>query len=137
VSSFKGGRVNAGQVTDQEREELAVAMDRLAKRLSEPVMESFRAGQARRFAGVTGHQLRYWDKTGLAKPSLQSTGGRPGTLRLYSLRDLLRLRAIKTLIDSGISVQQLHRQPRLVQEKLEQYQKTLQDAPELLHHSPT
>ena len=129
--------MNAGWITDEERAQLANAVDRLANRVSRAEEESFSAMQARRFAGVTDHQLRYWDKTGLVKPSIQATGGRPGILRLYSLADLLRLRAIKALTESGISIQQLHQQRQLVEEKLQQYQRVLKDAPELLQHNTT
>ena len=55
-------------------------------------MEGFTADQAIRFTGCTAHQLRYWDRIGLVKPSVQATGGRPGVRRLYSFRDLIALK---------------------------------------------
>ncbi len=72
-------------------------------------MEGFTAQQTSTLTGCTPHQLRYWDKVGLLKPSLQRTGGRPGKRRLYSFRDLVALRVIKSLLDNGMSVQRVRR----------------------------
>jgi DNA-binding transcriptional MerR regulator len=72
-------------------------------------MEGFTAMQACRFTGCTGNQLRYWDKIGLVKPGVQSTGGRPGVRRLYSFRDLIALRVVKSLLDGGMSLQRVRR----------------------------
>jgi len=72
-------------------------------------LEGFTAQQTSTLTGCTPHQLRYWDKVGLLKPSLQRTGGRPGKRRLYSFRDLVALRVIKSLLDNGMSVQRVRR----------------------------
>ena len=72
-------------------------------------MEGFTAQQATRLTGCTPHQLRYWDKVDLVTPSLQETGGRPGRRRLYSFRDLVALRVVKSLLDNGMSVQRVRR----------------------------
>ena len=72
-------------------------------------MEGFTAQQATRLTACTPHQLRYWDKVGLVEPSLQQTGGRPGRRRLYSFRDLVALRVVKSLLDNGMSVQRVRR----------------------------
>lgn len=72
-------------------------------------MEGFTAQQATRLTACTPHQLRYWDKVGLVQPSLQQTGGRPGRRRLYSFRDLVALRVVKSLLDNGMSVQRVRR----------------------------
>jgi DNA-binding transcriptional MerR regulator len=72
-------------------------------------MDGFTADQASRFTGCTAHQLRYWDRIGLVRPAVQSTGGRPGVRRLYSFRDLVALRAVKSLLDSGMSLQRVRR----------------------------
>jgi DNA-binding transcriptional MerR regulator len=45
----------------------------------------------------------------LLRPSIQSTGGRPGKRRLYSFRDLVALRVVKSLLDNGMSVQRVRR----------------------------
>ena len=73
------------------------------------MLEGFTAQQATALTHCTAHQLRYWDKVALVEPSLQSTGGRPGRRRLYSFRDLVALRVVKSLLDNGMSVQRVRR----------------------------
>ncbi|MGD2061723.1 MAG: MerR family transcriptional regulator, partial [Acidimicrobiia bacterium] len=58
---------------------------------------------------ATHHQLRYWDRVDLVRPSIQSTNGRPGVRRLYSFRDLVALRVVKSLLDNGMSLQRVRR----------------------------
>ena len=72
-------------------------------------VDGFTSLQAGRFTGCTGNQLRYWDKIGLVKPGVQDTGGRPGVRRLYSFRDLLALKVVKSLLDGGMSLQRVRR----------------------------
>jgi DNA-binding transcriptional MerR regulator len=72
-------------------------------------MEGFTAHQACKFTGCTPRQLRYWDQIGLVKPSVQQTGGRPGVPRLYSFRDLVALRVVRSLLDGGMSLQRVRR----------------------------
>lgn len=72
-------------------------------------MEGFTSLQASRFTGCTGNQLRYWDKIGLVRPGIQETGGRPGVRRLYSFRDLIALKVVKSLLDGGMSLQRVRR----------------------------
>ena len=72
-------------------------------------MEGFTAHQASRFTGCTARQLRYWDQIGLVRPSVQQTGGRPGVPRLYSFRDLVALKVVKSLLDGGMSLQRVRR----------------------------
>jgi DNA-binding transcriptional MerR regulator len=73
------------------------------------VDQSFTAEQACRLTNCTHHQLRYWDRVGLVKPSIQTTGGRPGVRRLYSFRDLVALRVVRSLLDNGMSLQRVRR----------------------------
>lgn len=73
------------------------------------MLEGFTAQQASRLTACSAHQLRYWDKVNLVTPSIQSTGGRPGRRRLYSFRDLVALRVVKSLLDNGMSVQRVRR----------------------------
>ena len=72
-------------------------------------MEAFTAQQTCRLTGCTAHQLRYWDRVNLVRPSLQRTGGRPGRRRLYAFRDLVALRVVKSLLDNGMSLQRVRR----------------------------
>jgi DNA-binding transcriptional MerR regulator len=80
-------------------------------------MEGFTAEQASRFTHCTPHQLRYWDRISLVKPSVQSTGGRPGVRRLYSFRDLVSLRVIKSLLEGGMSLQRVRRAIEFLRKK--------------------
>jgi DNA-binding transcriptional MerR regulator len=72
-------------------------------------MEGFTTHQACKFTGCTSRQLRYWDQIGLVRPTVQGTGGRPGVPRLYSFRDLVALRVVKSLLDGGMSLQRVRR----------------------------
>lgn len=71
--------------------------------------QAFTAEQACRLSNCTHHQLRYWDRVGLVSPSVQTTGGRPGVRRLYSFRDLVALRVVRSLLDNGMSLQRVRR----------------------------
>ena len=57
-------------------------------------------------AGITYRQLDYWARTGLVEPSVRSAAG-SGSQRLYSFRDILVLKVVKRLLDTGISLQQI------------------------------
>ena len=72
-------------------------------------VDGFTSLQAGRFTGCTGNQLRYWDKIGLVKPTVQATGGRPGVRRLYSFRDLVALKVVNSLLEGGMSLQRVRR----------------------------
>lgn len=45
----------------------------------------------------------------MVTPSVQGTGRRPGVPRLYSFRDLVALRVVKSLLDGGMSLQRVRR----------------------------
>ena len=66
----------------------------------------YRGPMARQAAGITYRQLDYWARTGLVEPSLQQADG-SGTHRLYSFRDILVLKIVKRLLDTGVSLQQI------------------------------
>ena len=57
-------------------------------------------------AGISYRQLDYWARTGLVEPSIRSAAG-SGTSRLYSFRDILVLKIVKRLLDTGVSLQQI------------------------------
>jgi DNA-binding transcriptional MerR regulator len=73
------------------------------------VEQAFTAEQACRLSNCTHHQLRYWDRMELVSPSVQGSGGRPGVRRLYSFRDLVALRVVRSLLDNGMSLQRVRR----------------------------
>ena len=72
--------------------------------LSEAV--GYRGPTACRAAGITYRQLDYWARTGLVEPSIRSATG-SGTQRLYGFRDILVLKVVKRLLDTGVSLQQI------------------------------
>ncbi len=57
-------------------------------------------------AGITYRQLDYWARTELVEPSIRSAHG-SGTQRLYSFRDILVLKVVKRLLDTGVSLQNI------------------------------
>lgn len=73
-------------------------------RLDEEV--GYRGPTACKAAGITYRQLDYWARTGLVEPAVRSAQG-SGTQRLYSFRDILVLKVVKRLLDTGVSLQQI------------------------------
>ena len=61
-------------------------------------------------AGITYRQLDYWARTGLVEPSVRAAHG-SGSQRLYGFRDILVLKVVKRLLDTGISLQPGSRRP--------------------------
>lgn len=66
----------------------------------------YRGPTACRAAGITYRQLDYWARTGLVEPGIRNASG-SGTQRLYSFRDILVLKVVKRLLDTGVSLQQI------------------------------
>jgi DNA-binding transcriptional MerR regulator len=57
-------------------------------------------------AGITYRQLDYWARTGLVEPSIRNAAG-SGSQRLYGFRDILVLKVVKRLLDTGVSLQNI------------------------------
>ncbi len=66
----------------------------------------YRGPAACRAAGITYRQLDYWARTSLVEPSVRPASG-SGSQRLYGFRDILVLKVVKRLLDTGISLQQI------------------------------
>ncbi len=66
----------------------------------------YRGPTACKAAGITYRQLDYWARTGLVDPTVRGASG-SGTQRLYSFRDVLVLKVVKRLLDTGVSLQQI------------------------------
>ncbi len=66
----------------------------------------YRGPTACRAAGITYRQLDYWARTGLVEPSVKPAKG-SGSHRLYGFRDILVLKIVKRLLDTGVSLQQI------------------------------
>ena len=67
-------------------------------------------------AGITYRQLDYWARTGLVEPSIRPASG-SGTQRLYAFRDILILRIVKRLIDTGVSLPNIRSAVRHLEER--------------------
>jgi len=63
----------------------------------------YRGTVAYAVAGITYRQLDYWARTGLVAPSIRAAAG-SGSQRLYSFRDILVLKVVKRLLDTGVSL---------------------------------
>ncbi|HXH32911.1 MAG TPA: MerR family transcriptional regulator [Plantibacter sp.] len=68
--------------------------------------QGYRGAIAARAAGISYRQLDYWARTGLVEPTVRGASG-SGTQRLYGFRDILVLKLVKRLLDTGISLQQI------------------------------
>jgi DNA-binding transcriptional MerR regulator len=71
-----------------------------------PSDTGYRGPTACNAAGITYRQLDYWARTGLVEPSIRSAAG-SGSQRLYSFRDILVLKVVKRLLDTGVSLQNI------------------------------
>ncbi len=69
-----------------------------------PADEGFSGRRTAEIVGISYRQLDYWARTDLVRPSLADASG-SGSRRRYSYRDLLELKVIKTLLDSGIKLE--------------------------------
>ena len=76
--------------------------------VSAPEIETlgFRGPVACGAAGITYRQLDYWARTGLVEPTVRPATG-SGTQRLYGFRDVLMLKVVKRLLDTGVSLQNI------------------------------
>ncbi len=74
-----------------------------------PVLDEdmgYRGPTACKAAGITYRQLDYWARTGLVEPGVRNASG-SGSQRLYGFRDILVLKVVKRLLDTGVSLQQI------------------------------
>ncbi|MPZ27703.1 MAG: MerR family transcriptional regulator [Micromonosporaceae bacterium] len=68
----------------------------------------YRGVAAMHAAGISYRQLDYWARTGLVEPSIRPAAG-SGSQRLYSFRDLVVLRVVKSLLEAGVSLQNIRK----------------------------
>jgi DNA-binding transcriptional MerR regulator len=66
-------------------------------------VEGFSGPKVCRLTGVTYRQLDYWARTDLVTPSITPATG-SGSKRTYAYRDVLEVKVIKSLLDSGVSL---------------------------------
>ena len=113
-----GGPTTGGTRTDGTRAADAAAAERA--RLSAgrqgllfsddlpdlPEDMGYRGPTACAAAGITYRQLDYWARTGLVEPGIRPAHG-SGSQRLYGFRDILVLKVVKRLLDTGVSLQNI------------------------------
>ncbi len=66
----------------------------------------YRGPTACQAAGITYRQLDYWARTDLVAPTVRGASG-SGSQRLYSFTDILVLKVVKRLLDTGVSLQNI------------------------------
>lgn len=66
--------------------------------------------------GISYRQLDYWTTTGLVTPSVRDADG-SGSQRLYGFDDIVQLRIIKSLLDTGVSLQRIRTAIDFVRER--------------------
>jgi DNA-binding transcriptional MerR regulator len=76
----------------------------------------YRGPMACAAAGITYRQLDYWARTGLVEPTIRPAHG-SGTQRLYGFRDILVLKVVKRLLDTGVSLQQIRQAVQHLRER--------------------
>jgi DNA-binding transcriptional MerR regulator len=65
--------------------------------------QTYSGNQAAAIVGITYRQLDYWARTNLIRPTAADATG-SGTRRQYTYKDLLELKVVKKLLDSGIKL---------------------------------
>ncbi|GAA4226305.1 MerR family transcriptional regulator [Actinomadura meridiana] len=104
VSSGEGKATPERHMASQRAGEQGLLFD---TRVSAPPEDvGYRGPTACAAAGITYRQLDYWARTKLVEPSVRSAQG-SGSQRLYSFRDILVLKVVKRLLDTGVSLQQI------------------------------
>ncbi|MGQ0678573.1 MAG: MerR family transcriptional regulator [Actinomycetota bacterium] len=68
--------------------------------------EGFRGPQVCKIVGISYRQLDYWARTKLVPPSIRPAKG-SGSQRLYAFADLVDLKLIKKLLETGVSLQRV------------------------------
>ena len=84
----------------------------------DPGGTGFSGTKAAKIVGISYRQLDYWARTDLVRPSLADAAG-SGSRRLYSYRDLLELRVIKSLLDAGIKLESVRQAFQYLREHVE------------------
>ena len=79
--------------------------------------DGFSGRKTAEIVGISYRQLDYWARTDLIRPSLADAAG-SGSRRQYSYRDLLELKVIKSLLDSGIKLEQVRQVFNYLREQL-------------------
>jgi DNA-binding transcriptional MerR regulator len=104
VSSGEGKAAQDRRAASQQAGEQGLLFD---DEVAPPLEDvGYRGPTACSAAGITYRQLDYWARTGLVEPSIRPAKG-SGSQRLYSFTDILVLKVVKRLLDTGVSLQQI------------------------------
>jgi DNA-binding transcriptional MerR regulator len=79
--------------------------------------DGFSGRRTAEIVGISYRQLDYWARTDLIRPSLHDAAG-SGSRRTYTYRDLLELKVVKSLLDSGIKLEQVRQVFRYLRDQL-------------------
>ncbi len=79
--------------------------------------QGFSGRRTAEIVGITYRQLDYWARTDLVVPSLAEAKG-SGSRRMYSYRDLLELKVIKSLLDAGLKLESVRQAFTYMRENL-------------------
>jgi DNA-binding transcriptional MerR regulator len=104
TGSGDAGRGNAAAGTGHAVQKQGLLFEGMVGPVPDDV--GYRGPTACKAAGITYRQLDYWARTGLVDPTVRGASG-SGTQRLYSFRDVLVLKVVKRLLDTGVSLQQI------------------------------
>lgn len=77
-----------------------------ARNATIPMIETYSGKRAADIVGITYRQLDYWARTDFVMPTVAKAAG-SGSRRQYSYTDLLKLKAVKKLLDSGIKLEKV------------------------------
>ncbi|MCB0900765.1 MAG: MerR family transcriptional regulator, partial [Actinobacteria bacterium] len=91
---------NSPALPEVEQQEL------FADDMQVPEDAGYRAPVVAKIVGITYRQLDYWARTGLVEPSLRTASG-SGSQRLYNFRDIVTLKIVKRLLETGVTLQQI------------------------------
>ena len=69
-----------------------------------------------KLVGITYRQLDHWTTTGLVSASVRDAAG-SGTQRLYSFEDVVQLRLVKRLLDTGVSLRRIRQAVDFVRDR--------------------
>ena len=72
------------------------------------VETGFRGPRVCKLVGITYRQLDYWARTELVTPSVRDADG-SGSQREYNFTDIVHLKLIKQLLETGISLQKVRK----------------------------
>ncbi len=89
-----------------EKKNKVVTVEALEQKLNKVLFAPVATAET---AGISRRQLDYWVEIGLIVPEMIFPRGRAGEIKLFSHRDLMKLRMLKELLDAGLSTQALRK----------------------------